>query len=240
MVKFLSILTFVFFSSIVLAQPPYGPDMVRTPRGVLNEWKVTSYSDQASGLLGGKSHTKQVTQKLCFYYAGAVDAHQRYLVVSSTFPGWYGTATQEGDLVRVKMTFWNGAGNYELSFNLTTMGHKDRGMGHWDETVEIWSPFGITSWANVEVKRVGRCRIAGHGYYDDKELHFAEELRSEMDYEDDQLVSPAGLNQDTNEEPGFPEPPIEEPGLPIGTPGFPEPPIGVPKPSPWIPSWPFF
>ncbi len=168
---------FSFFSSITWAQPPYGPDMILTPDGVYNEWEVTYYYDNDSGLIGGNSHTQGNTQKLCFFYAGTVDSHQRYYVVSSSYNGWFGTTTQEGDLVRIKMTFWNGDGNDEMSFNLSTMGAKDRGMGHWDETVETWTPFGYTYWGNTELRRTGKCKFSGSKDYTADEIELAEEMR---------------------------------------------------------------
>ena len=205
MAKFLSVLTFVFFSSIAFAQPPYGPDMVQTPSGIFNEWKVTYYNDEDSGLMGGVSHTQWATQKLCFYYAGMVDAHQRYYVVSSTYKGWFGTATQEGDLVRIKLTFWNGDGNDEISFDLTSMGARDRGMGHWDETVETWSQFGTTFWGNTELRRVGKCKIAGHGGHAANEFKLAEEMRSKMEghVQGEQKKSPMGLKREIVEKREF-------------------------------------
>ena len=172
--------------------------MVRTPQGVVNEWEVTYYNDEDSGLAGGVSHTQWATQRLCYFYAGTVDSHQRYYVVSTTYPGWYGTATQEGDLVRNKLTFWNGAGNDEIAFDLSTVGSKDRGMGHWDETVETWSTFGITFWGNTEVRRVGRCSLTGFGKYQYDDFQFAEELRTKhMQDSDSRGDTPMGLTEES-------------------------------------------
>ncbi|WP_444994672.1 hypothetical protein [Aliikangiella sp. IMCC44359] len=167
-------------SAPVYAQPPYGPDMINTPNGVMNEWTVTYYNDQDSGILSPGSHRQWATQRLCFYYAGVADSQQRYYVVSSSYRGWYGTATQEGDLVRVKLTFWNGRGNDEIAFDLSTMGPRDRGMGHWDETVETWSPFGITFWGNTELARVGNCNISSSGKNTENEFDKANEFRLGM------------------------------------------------------------
>lgn len=174
------ILVLSMYSASVFAQPPYGPDMINTPSGVMNEWTVTYFNDQDSGLLGPVSHTQWATQRLCFYYAGIADSHQRYYVVSSSYFGWYGTATQEGDLVRIKLTFWNGLGNDEIIFDLSTVGPKDRGMGHWDETVETWSTFGVTFWGNTELQRVGTCQVASGGNYLSNEYDIAEKFRKDM------------------------------------------------------------
>ncbi|TQV88230.1 hypothetical protein [Aliikangiella coralliicola] len=154
--------------------------MISTPAGVMNEWTVTYYNDQDSGILGPVSHRQWATQRLCFYYAGVADSHQRYYVVSSSYRGWYGTATQEGDLVRVKLTFWNGRGNDEITFDLTTMGPRDRGMGHWDETVETWSTFGITFWGNTELRRIGTCQVPSNGVNTSNEFSTADNFRRQM------------------------------------------------------------
>lgn len=189
----LSLLTFSAF-----AIPPFGPDMIRTSEGPINEWEVTYYQDQDSGFSGITPHTEWATQRLCFYYAGTADSHQRYYVVSSTYKGWFGTATQEGDLVRIKMTFWNGEGNDEIYFDLTTVGPKDRGMGHWDETVETWSTFGTTFWGNTELRRVGRCEIGSQGEFTVNEFELAEEMRRLMggNSADIQQRTPSGLHLD--------------------------------------------
>lgn len=171
--------SFILVSVAAYAQPPYGPDMINTSANMKNEWEVTYYLDHKSHISSGSSHQQWATQKLCFYYAGTVDSHQRYYVVSSSYPGWSGSATQEGDLVRIKMTFWNGKGNDEIAFNLSTIGPKDRGMGHWDETVETWSIFGTTFWGNTELKRTGACKVASEGKYTSNELKLARYAKEE-------------------------------------------------------------
>lgn len=201
MKKLLLLILLTSFSSAAFALPPYGPDMVRTPQGIANEWEITYYNDEDSGLAGGASHTQWATQRLCYFYAGTVDSHQRYYVVSSTYPGWYGTATQEGDEVRTKLTFWNGDGNDEITFNLSTVGSKDRGMGHWDETVETWSTFGVTFWGNTELRRVGRCSQTGFGNYQYDDYQFAEELRiKHIQQTDSRADTPMGLTNDLRQQ----------------------------------------
>jgi hypothetical protein len=130
------------------ANPPHLPDMVTLG----NKWQLVGFDD------GSTLHTQGVTQTLCFFSTGTVGTHQRYRWVSTTFGGWDGMATQEGDQVSMHGDFTfilqPNAGHDSLEFELTTA---KEATGHWREWIENAGVGQTIIWNNAKLTRVGTC-----------------------------------------------------------------------------------
>lgn len=140
------------FSTAVFAVPPHLPDLVRDG----NRWTITFYDDS------GTMHPQWATQGICFYYAGTVGTHQRYIWVSDTYPDWNGRATQEGDQIFMHGDFQWPYGNRDgghdgMEWEIVTSNPRNEGAGHWKEWVEDGRA-GITiGFGNAKFVRVGKC-----------------------------------------------------------------------------------
>ena len=79
--------------------PTYKPDYVAGG----NRWSFKAYDNS------DPDHTTLVSaQVLCFEYAGTAGNHIKYTWYSETFPGWSGSAIQEGDEIFLHGDYANG------------------------------------------------------------------------------------------------------------------------------------
>lgn len=144
----------ILLSSTAFAVPPHLPDLIQGG----NRWTITFYDDSSP------LHNQWATQGLCFYYAGTVGTHQRYIWVSDTYPDWNGRATQEGDQIFMHGDFQWPFGNIDgghdgMEWEIVTRSRNNEGAGHWKEWVEN-GRLGITiGFGNAKLVRTGFCAI---------------------------------------------------------------------------------
>lgn len=138
---------------LTLAGTPYLPDLVQSG----NRWTITFFDDTSA------VHLQWATQGICFYNAGVVGTHQKYIWVSDTYPDWNGRASQEGDQIFMHGDFqWpfgtaNG-GHDGMTWELTTL---KEGSGHWHEWVEDNAYGNTIGFGNTKLTRVGTCNQTG-------------------------------------------------------------------------------
>lgn len=138
------------FASVTLAQPPYQPDMVTGG----NKWAFRAYDDASP------AHTKLVdAQGICFEYAGVSGNHQLYTWYSDTFPGWRGTAVQEGDQVFLHGDYANGAGHSSIQIETLVMPPIYGSAGYWQEWRDDGAQGLTVGFANTRSLREGNCSI---------------------------------------------------------------------------------
>lgn len=181
---------FLALASIALAGsaqavPPYSPDLVSGG----NRWTITFYDDSSP------AHNQWATQGICFYYAGTVGTHQRYVWVSDTYPDWNGRATQEGDQVFMHGDFqWpygqqRNGGHDGMEWDIVTVSKKNQGAGHWKEWVED-AAYGITiGFGNARFERVGQCQIITA----DEAIKIYAEIERPRDEQGRTLENPMGV-----------------------------------------------
>lgn len=145
----------MFTASSVLANPPHLPDLVKEG----NRWTITFYDDSST------THNQWATQGICFYYAGTVGTHQRYVWVSDTYPDWNGVATQEGDQIFMHGDFqWpygqqKDGGHDGMEWEIATVSKRNEGFGHWKEWVEDGRYGANIGFGNTKLVRVGQCQF---------------------------------------------------------------------------------
>lgn len=147
-------------STAIFAAPPHLPDLVQAG----NRWTITFYDDSST------NHNQWATQGICFYYAGTVGTHQRYYWVSDTYPDWNGRATQEGDQIFMHGDFQypfgvRDGGHDGMQWEITTVGSKNQGFGHWQEWIENGRLGFTIGFGNTKLERVGKCRQTGFDSY---------------------------------------------------------------------------
>jgi hypothetical protein len=152
-VKYFAVLCLILISVTVYADPPHRPDL--TTNG--NMWRVSAFLDATPG------HAFIGQQDICFFPAGVVGTHQRYVWVSLAFPNWNGRATQEGDQIFMHGDFIIPTpaakidGHDSSQWELVGFDDKAFGAGHW----KFWAEFGVfgttLAYTNVSLNRIGKC-----------------------------------------------------------------------------------
>jgi hypothetical protein len=172
----------------VFADPPHRPDLVSDG----NRWTITFYNDASP------RHDQWATQGLCFYPAGVVGTHQRYIWVSDTYPDWNGRATQEGDQIFMHGDFqWpygqvRDGGHDGMEWEIVTMSPRNMGAGHWKEWVED-GRYGITiGFGNARFQRVGKCELSTA----DEALKVYQDIELPRDENGNFLNNPMGVSVD--------------------------------------------
>jgi len=120
-------------------------------------WLVRGYLDASP------AHNFIGQQRICFFPAGVVGTHQRYVWVSPNFPTWNGRASQEGDQIFMHGDFVIPTPVAKIQahdssqWELVGLDDKAIGAGHW----KFWADAGIfgTSLAflNITMNRIGKC-----------------------------------------------------------------------------------
>jgi hypothetical protein len=196
--KFLEIISYLSATTMVLilstsafANPPHLPDLVKDG----NRWTITFYNDSSP------VHSRWATQGICFYNAGTVGTHQRYIWVSDTYPDWNGRATQEGDQVFMHGDFqWpygqqKDGGHDGMEWEIVTNNPRNEGAGHWKEWLED-GRYGITvGFGNTKFVKVGRCKFATA----DEALEATAFLERPRDEKGKLLENPMGVDVNTIE-----------------------------------------
>ncbi len=190
MFRSLALCAIASLSSLASANPPFSPDLIKGG----NRWTITFYDDSSP------NHNQWATQGICFYYAGTVGTQQRYLWVSDTYPDWNGRATQEGDQIFMHGDFqWpfgtRNGGHDGMEWEITTVGSRNEGFGHWKEWVET-SRFGTTiGFGNAKFRRVGKCRRPGFTSTFALALDASQRIERKEDKNGELEVNPMGISE---------------------------------------------
>ena len=143
-------------SPLAGAQPPYSPNLV----DLGNKWILDAFDDTSP------NHVLLASPGVCFEFAGVVGTHQQYTWYSDTFPGWRGTASQEGDQVFMYGMYANGEGQDAIQVRIIVDAPRHGSVGHWQESRYNSSLFGGTGpygktvgFANARMIRTGPCTM---------------------------------------------------------------------------------
>lgn len=143
-------LTLLLFATSSHAVPPYQPDMVKAG----NKWSFRTYDDSSP------NQTELVSaQGICFEYAGLSGNHQRYTWYSDTFPGWSGTAVQEGDQIFLHGDYANGAGHTSIQIETLVNPPIYGSAGYWQEWRHNGANGTTIGFATTRALREGSCSI---------------------------------------------------------------------------------
>ena len=143
-------------SPLASAQPPYSPNLV----DLGNKWILDAFDDTSP------SHVAMASPGVCFEFAGVMGTHQQYTWYSDTFPGWRGTASQEGDQIFMYGIYANGEGQDAIQVRIIIDAPRHGSVGHWQESRFNSSLFGGTGtygktvgFANARMIRNGNCTM---------------------------------------------------------------------------------
>jgi hypothetical protein len=143
-------------SPLADAQPPYSPNLV----DLGNKWILDAFDDTSP------DHVALASPGVCFEFSGIVGTHQQYTWYSDTFPGWRGTASQEGDQIFMYGMFANGEGQDAIQVRIIVDAPRHGAVGHWQESRYNSSFFGGTGtygktvgFSNARMIRNGSCTM---------------------------------------------------------------------------------
>lgn len=137
-------------ASVSFAVPPYQPDMVAGG----NKWSFRAYNDAVP------NHTELVSaQGICFEYAGLSGNHQLYTWYSDTFPGWSGTAVQNGDQIFLRGDYAKGAGHSSIQIETLVNPPIYGSAGYWQEWRHGGANGVTIGFATTRALREGDCTI---------------------------------------------------------------------------------
>ena len=132
------------------AVPPYQPDLITGG----NKWAFRTYDDSSPNQTELAS-----AQGICFEYAGVLGNHQRYTWYSDTFPGWSGTAVQEGDQIFLHGDYAKGAGHTSIQMETLVSPPIYGSAGYWQEWRHNGANGTTIGFATTRALREGYCSI---------------------------------------------------------------------------------